>query len=285
MLPPGSAPEGLAADPTTGLLAVGVRHPDGVILVDLRTRTVRGRVVLPGAPRHLELAGPGGPVLVPAEGADRLYLVALPSGTITAAFPVGRQPHDAAAARGALFVGDELANTIHVIRPGGSIITVAGPLQPGGVAASADGSTVMVVGVRGRTIEQLASDATVVGSAACGVGPTHVRSGPGGLFFVADTEGDQVLVFRAGARGPVPVGRVHTGGTPYGLAVDQARGLLYVTLTATNQLRSFRIDGTRLVAARTWPTPRQPNDVTVDETTGQVIVAGAGGDVLQFVSP
>lgn len=43
------------------------------------------------------------------------------------------------------------------------------------------------------------------------------------------------------------VERISTGGAPYGLAVDAARRRLYVTLTGANQLRSYRIDGPKLV--------------------------------------
>ncbi|HEX3620994.1 MAG TPA: hypothetical protein VHT97_01625, partial [Acidimicrobiales bacterium] len=73
-------PEGLALDARTGILAVGVRNPDGVALVDAGTGAERARIPLQGAPRHLELAGPGGPVLAPAEGGDRLYQLSLPEG-------------------------------------------------------------------------------------------------------------------------------------------------------------------------------------------------------------
>jgi DNA-binding beta-propeller fold protein YncE len=255
------------------------------MLLDLTGRKIRARIVLSGAPRHLRLERPGGPVLVPAEGADHLYLLSLPTGDVTGSFPTGRQPHDVASASGAYFVGDELANTVHVIRPGTSTMILPGPLQPGGVAASADGSTVMVVGVRGRTLQEINSNGTVIGTAACGVGPTHIRSGQGNLFYIADTEGNRVLVFRAGPQGPTPLGSVSTGGTPYGLAIDQRRDMLYVTLTGTNKLRSFRIQGHHLEARRTWPTVRQPNDVTVDDATGTVIIAGAANSVLQFITP
>jgi DNA-binding beta-propeller fold protein YncE len=73
--------------------------------------------------------------------------------------------------------------------------------------------------------------------------------------------------------------------TPYGIAIDGRRGVVYVTLTATNQLESFRIVGTGLVPDRTWPTVRQPNDVAVDEATGQVFVAGTHDDQLQLIGP
>jgi len=280
-------PEGLAWDTKTGTIAVAVRGPDGVALVDASTGKERARIPLAGAARHLELAGPGGSVLVPSEGNDRLYQLGLPAGEVLSETPVGRQPHDAApTAGGGVIVGDELADTVHVVAPGGSSKIIPAPAQPGGLASSADGSVVVVVGVRGRRIEAYAPDGRSLGAAACGVGPTHVRSGPGGLFYVADTQGGAVLVFRAGAEGIRQVGQVSTGGgAPYGLAVDVARSRLYVTLTATNQLRSFRISGTELTPDRMWSTVRQPNDVVFDSGTGRLVVAGTADGLLQFIDP
>jgi hypothetical protein len=139
-------------------------------------------------------------LLVPLESADRLAEVALPSGTVIASTPVGRQPHDAAAASGAIFVGDELANTVHIVRPGGTTHVVAGPLQPGGVAASTDGS-VVVVGVRGRLLTAYRADGTALGSTRCGAGPTHVVAGSGGLYWVVDTNGGAVLPSGSAGRG------------------------------------------------------------------------------------
>src|SRR5438132_337439 len=90
-------PEGLAVDPATGIVAVGLRNPDELALV--RGTRVR-RVHLPESPRHLALERPGGPVLVPAERADALARVALPGGRVESVTPAGRFPHDAAASGG-----------------------------------------------------------------------------------------------------------------------------------------------------------------------------------------
>ncbi len=280
-------PEGLVWDSVTGTIAAAVRNPDGVALVDAATGIERARIPLGGAARHLQLAGEGGPLLVPSEEDDRLYRLELPTGAVTAEVPVGRQPHDAApAAGGRVFVGDELADTVHVVAPDGTSTVVAAPVQPGGVASAPDGSVVVVIGVRGRRIEAYSPDGRSLGATSCGVGPTHVRAGADGVFYVADTQGGEVLVFRAGSDGIRQVGRVSTGGgAPYGLAVDTARSRLYVTLTATNELRSYRIDGEALEADRSWSTVRQPNDVAVEATTGRIVVAGTADGLLQFIEP
>jgi DNA-binding beta-propeller fold protein YncE len=283
------APEGLAADDPGGILVVGLRRPDAVALVNVTTGRVRKILRLPGAPRHLQLAGPAGPVLVPAEQADRLVQLALPSGAVVADTHVGHQPHDAAAVSGSspvVFVGNEFSNTVSLVRGGKQIAVEPAPLQPGGVAAARNGSAVVVVGVRGRRIEAYAPDGRPLGTAPVGVGPTHVRAAPNGLFYVADTEGDALISFRVTAQGPHQVGSVRTKCcTPYGIAIDGRRGVVYVTLTATNRLESFRISGHGLVPDRIWPTVRQPNDVAVDEATGQVFVAGTDNDQLQLIAP
>ena len=282
-------PEGLVWDSTTGTIVAAVRNPGAVVLVDAATGAERARIPLGGAARHLQLALTGGPVLVPSENNDRLYAVNLPDGAVAGDVPVGRQPHDAApAAGGRVFVGDELADTVHVVDPDGTSRVVAAPAQPGGVASSPDGSVVVVVGVRGRRIAAYAPDGRRLGETDCGVGPSHVRAGAAGsgLFYVADTQGDAVLVFRAGPDGIRQVGRVRTeGDAPYGLAFDEARSRLYVTLTGSNQLRSYRADGAKLVADQAWSTPRQANDVAVDAATGRVVVAGTADGVLQFIDP
>jgi sugar lactone lactonase YvrE len=277
-------PEGLAVDARDGILAAGIRQPAGVALVDVATGRERRVIRLPGAPRHLELAGPAGPLLAPLEDADRLAQITLPGGAVTAETMVGRHPHDAAAAGSLTFVGNEYASTVSLVRDGRQIRVEPGPLQPGGVAA--DGSFVLVVGVRGRRVEAYSAGGRILGTARAGVGPTHVQAGPGSLFYVADTEGGAVLIFRVSATGPHQAGTTRTEpGRPYGIAADRRRGLVYVTLTAANRLESFRICGGGLVPDQTWPTVRQPNSVAVDEATGRVFVAGRDDSQLELIDP
>ena len=223
-------------------------------------------------------------MLAPLENADRLAQIALPGGRVTADTAVGRHPHDAAADGSLIFVGNEYASTVSLVRDGRQIRVEPGPLQPGGVAAG--DSFVLVVGVRGRRVAAYSASGRLLGTARAGVGPTHVQAGRGGLFYVADTEGDAVLSFRVTAAGPRQAGTVRTGAAaPYGMAADRRHGLVYVTLTATNELESFRISGESLVPDQMWPTVRQPNSVAVDEATGRVFIAGRGGSQLEMIDP
>jgi len=205
------APEGVAVD-QAGTVAVNVRQPNGLVLFDLADPSRRRAVVLPGSARHLALAGSDGPLLIPDESDDRLLEVALPTGVVLASIPVGRQPHDAVAVTPTtIFVGDELADSIHIVVAGAVTHVVPAPLQPGGLAASPEGSVVVAVGVRARRITAYHADGSVIGSANCGAGPTHVVAGDNGLYWVADTNGGAVLGFRVGAHGPRLVARIAVG--------------------------------------------------------------------------
>jgi DNA-binding beta-propeller fold protein YncE len=252
---------------------VAVLSPDGASLK---------AVGLGARPRHVQLAEGGGAVLVPLEGSDELVVVGLPAGEVRQRVKVGRQPHDATAGAGRVFVGDELADTVSVIEGPVVRATVPGPVQPGGVAAAS--GSVVVVGVRGRHLKVF--DASTLGESATldgGVGPTHVVADQS-FAYMADTQGDAILVYRLGAH-PSRVGRAVVQGTPYGLALDAARNRLWVTLTKLNELVEFQVAGGRLTRRARYPTVRQPNSVAVDPRTGTVYVAGAADDQLQILAP
>jgi DNA-binding beta-propeller fold protein YncE len=256
----GHEPEGLAFDPVTGLLAVGLANPDRLALVDGDSGRTLRRVPLPESPRHVKLAAAGGPVLVPAERADSIVEVSLPAGRVRST-RVGRFPHDAVRARGRLFVGDELGH------------------GPSVVAATADREHVGVVGVRERALEVFdAKTLESEGKVSVGIGPTHVVGG-GGRFFVVDTRGDALLEVRLG---PLRVHRrTHLGGTPYGIAVDPERRRYWVTLTARNQVAEL----TDHRVLRRFTTVRQPNSVAVDQRSGRVFVASRTDGTLQYFDP
>jgi DNA-binding beta-propeller fold protein YncE len=278
VVPLGHKPEGLAFDPVTGLLAAGLTNPDRLAVVDGDTGRTVHRIPLPESPRHLGLAMPGGPVLVPAERGNAIVEVGLPRGPVRST-GVGRFPHDAARARGRLFVGDELGHTMSVVADGRRIATLPAPHQPGGVAATADRSHVGVVGVRERALEVF--DARTLeseGRVSVGIGPTHIVGG-GARFFLVDTRGGALLEVRLD---PLRVHRrTHLGGAPYGIALDAKRRRYWVTLTNRNQVAEL----TDHRVLRRFPTVRQPNSVAVDPRSGRVFVASRTDGRLQFFDP
>ena len=279
----GRKPEGVAADPATGLAAVALREPASVALVDTTTGRVRRRVAVPGAARHLQLAQPGGPVLVPAEPAARLVRIGLPDGATTSV-QTGRQPHDAARAGSRDFVANELDSSLSVFASRRRVAQIRTALQPGGVASADQGRKVALISVRARRLELF--DAVTlrrVGSVAAGTGPTHVVSDGGNYLYVVDTKAGAVLVFRI-----VPelhlLRRYPLPGSPYGIAFDPAARRLWVTDTARNQLVELTA-GARPRALRRFPTVRQPDSVAVEARSGLVLVTGKVAGVLQLLDP
>jgi sugar lactone lactonase YvrE len=278
----GHRAEGVAADARTGLVAVGTTNPDRLALVDGRRGRVLRRVRLPESPRHLALAGPGGPVLVPAERRNLLVEVSLPRGRLSST-RVGTFPHDAAFAEGRVWVADELGHTVSVVERGRLVRRLPAPLQPGGIAAAGPGR-VALVAVKERVVALYdARRLRRVGDAPAGVGPTHLVGDGSFRLFVVDTQGNALLVYHLEPRLEL-VRRVHLAGRPYGIAIDRRRERLWITLTARNEVVELPAHG-RPHILRRFPTVRQPNTVTVDEATGRVFVASRSDGTLQLLDP
>jgi DNA-binding beta-propeller fold protein YncE len=178
-------------------------------------------------------------------------------------------------------VGDELQNRVTVISAGHPVRALPAPVQPGGVAATSDGRSVGVIGVRERALRLYdARRLRSLGSADVGVGPTHVAA-LRRRFFVVDTRGNALIEVQIRGRDLAVHRRTQLEGAPYGIAFDRRRGRFWVTLTARNQVAEL----TDRHIVRTFPTVRQPNSVAVDERTGRVFVASRSDGTLQLLDP
>jgi DNA-binding beta-propeller fold protein YncE len=278
----GHGPEGVAADPVTGRVAVALRRPARLAILDGRSGHVIRILRLPGAARHLTLAAPGGPVLVPAEDADRLLAVNLRTARVLSSTPVGRQPHDAASVAGRWFVGDELGARVSVLAGGRAAASFRTAIQPGGLAPLA--GRVAVVSVRERVLEIYdARTLKRLATAGAGVGPTHIACLPEGPCLVADTTGNALLRFVLRPHLELVRSQYLPGG-PYGMALDPVRNRLWVTLPAKNQVVELPARA-RPHVLRRFPTVRQPNSVAVDVRTGRVFVTGRTGGELEWFDP
>jgi ABC-type Fe3+-hydroxamate transport system substrate-binding protein len=280
----GQQPEGVVADPTTHLVAVGVRDPHELVLVDGRSGVITARTPLPGRLRHLQLAAPGGPVLVPNESTGSLVTVALPDGRIVADIPIGRYAHDATAVvDGTIAVADELGRALVLLRAGQVVHRFTDVTQPGGLAAAGNLVGLVDVGAHELVVYDAARRVRI-GRTSAGVGPTHIVADRRGRFIVVDTRGQRLLIYE-----PAPrlrrVAAVPLDGTPYGLAYDPNRDRLWVTLTARNQLVRIDLDDPQPHPRAALPTVRQPNTVAVDPATGRLFITSRTDGVLQYVDP
>ena len=278
----GGRPEGLVADPVSGLVVVALRGPDRLALVDPATGRVVKQVPVAGSARHLELVPLGGGVIVPGEDTDLITTVALPAGLPGSPVPVRRQPHDVAVtADGTQYVADEFGGAVSMIRDGRVARTFEGLVQPGGAAGTGD--TGAVVDVRARLLH-LYRDGREVGRLPAGAGPTHALALEPGTILVTDTSGGALLLYDV-AGTPRLRATIPLAGRPYGTAYDPVRKLVYITATARNLLVQYRLHGNRLEQLATFPTVQNAYSVAVVPSTGRVAVAGESGSVLQLLDP
>ncbi|KUI27221.1 hypothetical protein AU196_01425 [Mycobacterium sp. IS-1742] len=278
----GTQPEGIVADARTRTVAVLTRKPNALVLLDADTAEVTARTPLPGFGRHLQLARPGGPVLVPVESADALVRVALPGGEAQPQIVTGTFPHDASeAADGTVFVANELGGTVTVLRGDEILKVFTDSVQPAGLAPV---DTVMgMLDVRTNDLTVYDTERlTVVGTTPAGEGPTHQVADRHGRLVVTDTRGDAVRVFSPLPQ-PREIGVVAQPGGPYGITYDPTRDRVWVTSSGTNEVVGYDMtDPTPREVAR-FPTVQNPYTVAVDPTTGRLFVAGLTGGVVQVV--
>ncbi|MGH3716492.1 MAG: YncE family protein [Micromonosporaceae bacterium] len=270
--------EGIAMDPVTGRIAVGVDSPPQLAIIDATSGRPL-RVVNLQAPASHVVALPGGGfravggrelVTVPVKGEETRVkwsppahgLALLPDGSTAVTFPREGQ--------------------IGVYAPNGDLrrtIRVEG--QPDGIAALGDRIGVVDAEATSLTVFH-ASTGEQEEALRAGNGALHVAADSRGRFVVADTRDGELLIFSVGPlylrqRYPVP-------GSPYGLAYDSKRQVMWVTLTARNEVVGFDLSGGAPKEVARHPTVRQPNSVAVDPETGRLFVAGQAEGVVQSIS-
>lgn len=285
-IPVGAAPEGVVVDPVTRTVAVATRDPNSLVLLDADTGALRTRTPLPGFVRHLQLAAPGGPVLVPVESANSVVRVTLPGGQAAPPLFVGTVPHDATqAANGTVVTADELGGTVSAVRDDRVVKVFTDAVQPAGVAPVGD--IVGLIDVRKNTLTTYDVDALrIISEVPAGAGPTHLVADRHGRMIATDTRGNQVLVFQPNPSGPpTQVGAIPQPGGPYGITYDPVRDRVWVASSGTNEVIGYDMTAPQPKPVARVATVQNPYTLGVDQTTGRLLVAGVTGGVIQVISP
>ena len=277
----GALPQGIVYDAKTDSLAVAVRDPYRLLVLDPRTLAPRRSVELPGKVRHLQVTTEGGTALVPTETADKIFEVDLATGRARAT-DVERHPHDAAGTdTGDVLSGNEFSGSISVVRRGRVVHTFDDLRQPGGVLAAGDLAVAVDVGDYTVTTYDLDTEKRVARVPA-GKGPTHGVLAGDGRIAVTDTRGDQVLLYTLD---PLrQIGRLPLAGSPYGIAGDPTTKTVWVTLTAKNLLVGLDVSGTSPRVIASIATVRQPDTVAVSPGARTLWVTGTKDGVVQRIT-
>lgn len=281
-VPVGTAPEGIVVDAVTRTVAVATRTPNALVLLDADTGEIIGRTPLPGVVRHLQLARPGGPVLVPVESANALVRVDLPGGRAQSQVITGTVPHDASEApNGTVFVANELGGTVTVLRGSDIVKVFTDSVQPAGMAPVGDRMGMLDVRKNDLTVYDAAA-LTIVGSTAAGDGPTHLVADRHGRYIAADTRGDAVRVFDTSPR---QIAEIPQPGGPYGITYDPTRDRLWVASSGTNEVVGYDMTDPTPREVKRIATVQNPYTVGVDAKTGRLFVAGVSAGVVQIIDP
>ena len=278
----GDAPEGVVVDATTRTVAVAKRNPNELVLINADTGAVTKRVPLPGFVRHLQLARPGGPVLVPVESANALVRVDLPGGAAEPQVITGTVPHDASETpNGTVFVANELGGTTTVLRGDDIVKVFTDSVQPAGMAPV--GELMGMLDVRKNDLTVYDADRLVIkGSTPAGAGPTHLVADKHGRLIATDTRGDAIRVFTTDPR---EIASVPQPGGPYGITYDPTRDELWVASSGTNAVVGYSMASETPREIRRIATVQNPYTLGVDATTGRLFIAGVTGGVIQIVEP
>jgi DNA-binding beta-propeller fold protein YncE len=284
----GPAAEGVVVDPVTRTVAVAKRNPNELVLLDADTGAIRTRTALPGFVRHLQLAAPGGPVLVPVESANAVVRVDLPSGSAQPPIVVGTVPHDVTQApNGTVMAADELGGTVSAVRGDEVVKVFTDAVQPAGIVPVGD--IVGMVDVRKNTLTTYdVASLNIVGEVPAGAGPTHLVADRHGRMIATDTRGDAVIVFEPTTGpdgGPREVARVAQPGGPYGITYDPVRDRVYVASSGTNEVVAYDMTNPQPREVGRVATVQNPYTLGVDPTTGRLYVAGVSTGVVQIVDP
>lgn len=170
---------------------------------------------------------------------------------------------------------------VAVVRDGKVLRMISGDMMSADQVLSTGKGAVVLDRLRNAVFELDVRGARVAQGLRAGQGATNAVTDRFGRVLVADTRGGALLAFSLDPlllRQNYPV-----AGAPYGMAYDDSRDLVWVTLTETNEVVGYAVAGEEPKEKYRFPTVAQPNTVAVDRTTGRVVVASGTGEGIQVI--
>jgi DNA-binding beta-propeller fold protein YncE len=141
------------------------------------------------------------------------------------------------------------------------------------------GNTAVVL-ERGQTsVTAVDPDGSAQEALRAGEGATTMAADPAGRVLVADTRGEELLVF--GAEPLILRQRYPVRGAPYGIAGSQR--LAWVSQTATNTVIGYDLATGIPVEKVRYPTVQQPNILAYDDASDTLYVVSGSGAGVQVI--
>ncbi|MGW6693024.1 hypothetical protein ACWF62_04535 [Rhodococcus sp. NPDC054953] len=245
--------------------------PGALSDVPLRTVSLPGGVAALSAPRDGVVAVPAGRAVVRVD---------LATGDTTSTAVDGDVQAVALLADGRMAVGTAAGEVLEIEADGTSSGTVSGLVSVDALGEH-DGR-VTALDRRQSSVTEINFDDDRLGLALrAGDGATNLVADRFGRVIITDTNDGELLSHTTDPlmlhqRYPVP-------NSPYGVAVDEKTGMVWVTVTGTNEVVGYDLSTGIPVEKHRYPTVRQPNSVAVDSESGTVFIASATGDGLQRI--
>ncbi|MGW4479669.1 lipoprotein [Rhodococcus triatomae] len=276
-------PDRIAAatfDPSTGTVAMLTDDARTLLTVPASDPAAPPReVALPGGIASLSAARDG---LVTVPAGRGVATVNLADGTVSTT-PVDADVQTAALlGDGRIAVGTADGDILEIGSAGTVTHTVDGLVSVDALGVLGD--EISALDRRQTSVTEVDLGGEKLGMALrAGSGATNLVTDGFGRILVTDTNGGALLSLTADPlmmhqRYPVP-------NSPYALAVDANTGMVWVSVTATNEIVGFDLSTGTPVEKRRFPTVRQPNAIAVDSETGTVFVASGTGDGVQRIDP
>lgn len=290
--PPTSVPPAGAVTPLSGtptalvvdrdVLAVAVAEPPSVLLYRL------GDADTLSAPKTVPLSAPAdtlsvdGDTLLAALGkSGELVRISL-DGKAKPAATISGETVSAVRFEGRTLVAVRDRRAVAVL--GGDKIDrmITGDLMSADQVLSTGEHAVVLDRLRNAVFQLDVRAGTVGQGLRAGQGATNAVTDRFGRVLVTDTRGGALLAFSLDPlllrqNYPVP-------GAPYAIAYDPKRDLAWVTLTETNEVVGYEIAGEEPKEKYRFPSVAQPDSVTVDPSSGRVVVASGTGKGIQVIS-
>jgi DNA-binding beta-propeller fold protein YncE len=187
---------------------------------------------------------------------------------------------DAATRDGTLIAGTADGRVLLLDREGRVQQTVSGLVSADAIALTGD--TLAVLDRRQTLLTEMAAGAEQLGLALrAGAGAANLVEASYDRVVVTDPDSGQLLVFTTDPL--VLRQRYPVGSSPYALAYDRRSDTVWATCTQSNEIVGYDLStGTPREVGR-YPTIRQPNAVTADDTTGDLYIGSATEPGLQRI--
>ncbi|WP_420751981.1 hypothetical protein [Rhodococcus sp. O3] len=274
----GTGIEALAQAPGTDVIAALVDDGTQLLLTGSATDSEPRPVQLPHEAVTV-LPGPDGQVLAPAAGA--VLRVDVDSGEVTEV-PVDGDATAAAVLPDGRWAVGTATGTTYILDPASGAVesTITGLVSVDVLVAAGD--DVAALDRRQTSITELnLADERLRMALRAGEGAAQMISDPYGRVVVTDTQDDELLVYTLDTL--VLRQRYPSGPGLYGVAYDEARDLVWVTLTGSNEVVGYDLSTGIPREKQRFATVRQPDSVSVDSDDAVLVIGSATGDGLQRI--